>query len=346
MDISENTMLSKIAIHFIGNKHEEESLQESRELFQPEEELSNSLLKYFLSSFKGESFYTFLMEDLHAETKMLDIIENIFENSDSLLENSVKLACHLYEQSSHPKVKSGEFYVVYFENCQINGEEVEAIGLFKTEVKDPFLKVKMVDDHYEAFTDKGISLQKIDKGCLIYNHNKEEGYLIEMVDNTGKGSDAQYWKEDFLQLRPRQDEYFNTNHYLSMCKSFITEELPEQYEISKTDQIALLNRSVGYFKENKDFDIDHFEKKVIGNPEVIQEFNNFKETYQQEKEVVLEDKFAISNSAVKKQNRIFRSVIKLDKNFHIYVHGNNELIEQGVDEKGRKYYKIYYTEEN
>ena len=39
-------------------------------------------------------------------------------------------------------------------------------------------------------------------------------------------------------------------------------------------------------------------------------------------------------------------VIKLDKNLPIYVHGSRELIEQGVDEEGRKFYKIYYKEES
>lgn len=33
------------------------------------------------------------------------------------------------------------------------------------------------------------------------------------------------------------------------------------------------------------------------------------------------------------------------ENFHIYVHGNRQLIEQGADEKG-KYYKVYYQEES
>ncbi|MDD4067910.1 MAG: nucleoid-associated protein, partial [Bacteroidales bacterium] len=54
--------------------------------------------------------------------------------------------------------------------------------------------------------------------------------------------------------------------------------------------------------------------------------------------------FNISDSAVKKQARVFKSVIKLDKNFHIYVHGDRKLIEQGQDEKG-KFYKVYYNEE-
>jgi len=54
----------------------------------------------------------------------------------------------------------------------------------------------------------------------------------------------------------------------------------------------------------------------------------------------------ISESAVKKQARSIKSIIKLDKNFHIYVHGHRKLIEQGVDEQGRKFYKISYNEES
>ena len=42
--------------------------------------------------------------------------------------------------------------------------------------------------------------------------------------------------------------------------------------------------------------------------------------------------------------RAYKSVIKLDRNFHIYVHGNRNLLEQGEDEKG-KFYKVYYQEE-
>jgi len=60
----------------------------------------------------------------------------------------------------------------------------------------------------------------------------------------------------------------------------------------------------------------------------------------------LPDSFEISAKAVKNQSRIFKNVLKLDKNFDIYIRGNRDLIEQGVDENGRKYYKIYYNEEN
>jgi len=59
------------------------------------------------------------------------------------------------------------------------------------------------------------------------------------------------------------------------------------------------------------------------------------------------DNFEISAQAVKRQARVFKSVLKLDKNFHIYIHGSRELIEKGYDEAMNKhYYKIYFDEES
>lgn len=38
-----------------------------------------------------------------------------------------------------------------------------------------------------------------------------------------------------------------------------------------------------------------------------------------------------------------KTVIKLDKNFHIYIHGSSDKITLGKDKKG-SYVKLYYTE--
>lgn len=38
-----------------------------------------------------------------------------------------------------------------------------------------------------------------------------------------------------------------------------------------------------------------------------------------------------------------KSVIKLDKNFHIYIHGRRDKIQEGEDGKG-KFIKLYYDE--
>ena len=59
----------------------------------------------------------------------------------------------------------------------------------------------------------------------------------------------------------------------------------------------------------------------------------------------IDSTFDISSAAVKRQSRVFKSVLKLDKNFHIYIHGDRQLIERGTEKDGRKYYKIYYRDE-
>ena len=91
--------------------------------------------------------------------------------------------------------------------------------------------------------------------------------------------------------------------------------------------------------------MEEFTNEVFAQSEVIDSFNKYKENYEQDRDLEIADSFTISESAVKKHVRAFKSVIKLDKNFHIYVHGNRNLIEQGEDEKG-KFYKVYYQEEN
>ena len=86
-------------------------------------------------------------------------------------------------------------------------------------------------------------------------------------------------------------------------------------------------------------------KEVFQDSGIIKSFRNFDSSYREENYISLTDNFDISPQAVKKQARAFKNVLKLDKNFHIYIHGNRDLIEQGIDTDGRKYYKIYFDKE-
>ncbi|MCB0756006.1 MAG: nucleoid-associated protein, partial [Flavobacteriales bacterium] len=272
-------------------------------------------------------------------------VQQIFANPETNHEQSVKLAKHLFECSTHPKIKGGEFYVVYFKHCLLNDELVDAVGLFKSENKDTFLKVNPSGDGFIVKTDQGVNINKLDKGCIIFDANADEGYLVAVVDNTNKQVEARYWIDDFLHLRQMEDAYFHTQSVMAMAKSFITKELPQQFEVEKADQADLLNRSIKFFKEQESFNMNDFEAEVIVQPEVISQFQQYKHDYEHEREMYIPDAFDISERAVKKKQGTFKSVIKLDKNFHIYVHGDRSLIERGQDSDGRKYYKVYYDEE-
>jgi len=91
--------------------------------------------------------------------------------------------------------------------------------------------------------------------------------------------------------------------------------------------------------------MEEFAGEVLADDEVIQSFNAFKTQYEDERDYVLSDDFAINEAAVKKNARLLKSIIKLDKNFHIYVHGDRKKLQQGQDENG-KYYILYFEEEN
>jgi hypothetical protein len=85
---------------------------------------------------------------------------------------------------------------------------------------------------------------------------------------------------------------------------------------------------------------------MIHHPDVVDTFMAFKKNFESSRNFEIEDEFDIHLSAVKKQQKVFKTVLKLDKNFHIYIHGRRDLIEKGIDEMtGKKYYKIYFDEE-
>ncbi len=342
-----NLITNRIVVHFIGNKSLEEGVKLSKKIGNTDEEMKFILSDFFINSFKSSELYNLYHQGDLKFNEVYGYVSEIFDEPGSFYDNSVNLARRLYEKSTHPKVKSGEFCVVYFEDCEIQGEKVDALGLFKSENKDVFLKIIHADGNFIINSEEGININKLDKGCLIFNTEKEKGYLVSIVDHANKGNDAQYWKEDFLNVRPCIDDYHHTQNILTMCKNFVVDRLPESFEVSKADQVDMLNKSVNFFKEKNTFSMDDFTSEVIQSPEVISVFNQYKKEFSDEREIEIYDEFNISAPAVKKQQRIFKSVIKLDKNFHIYIHGNKELIERGYDEvSGMHYYKVFFKEEN
>jgi len=338
--------IQSMALHYAGNKTREERLILSKSLYRTDDEMDELLAAYFLNSFKSPEYFQFFHEGELNLNEVYVYVNRIFEDPDSLYDQSVLLAKHLYEKSLHPNVKGGEFYTVYFKDIDYRGQKLDAVGLFKSETKDTFLKVHYEEQGILLNSQEGIHLKKPDKGCLIFNIEAENGFIVSIVDNTNKGSEAQYWTDEFLHVKQRKDSYYKTENLLHLCKNFVTEELPRHFEVNRADQADLLNKSVKFFKEKEDFDFDEFTGEVMVQPEIINTFSQYKSGFEQANDIEFSNNFSISENAVKKQSKIFKSVIKLDKNFHIYIHGNREMVEQGSDEFGRKYYKLYYDNES
>lgn len=337
-------MFSKIILHKVGNKINQEPLVLSSEELQLDEEMKELLSDFFLKAFKSEEQFQFYSDSYLVNNPVYSSVSEIFEDKDKFIWESENIAKHLYEITENPRVQSGELFIVYFEGDENpDGSKIDSIGIFKTENKNPFLKIFPKNESFEIEKDYGIGLSKLDKGCIIYNNFKETGFAVSVVDNN-KNGDMYYWFEDFLKVRQRDDEYFHTQETLAVYKDFITKQLPQEFEVSKADQADFLNKSINFFKEKEKFDFDEFTNEVLEDKNVIDSFSNFKSDYENEMQVSISEDFPINTAAVKKNQRYFKSVIKLDKNFHIYVHGDRKKIETGQDEKG-KYYRLYFEEE-
>lgn len=343
---SEETSIQSIVLHKVGNKSAEEGVNLSNEPLQLSNSVRDLLLHYFVSPFKTEEYYRFHHDSGLHMNEVFSFVSSIFDEPESLVDHSADLAKHLYEQSTHPKVKSGEFYVVYFRDMQLEGEVLDAVGIFKSESKETYLKVYPSGENYEIQSDSGININKLDKGCVIFNTEQDLGYVVAAVDNLNRNSDARYWFDEFLKVRQREDNYYQTETAIAMCKQFVTKKMPDEFDLDKADQAEILNDSAAYFKENENFDMKDFAEQVIRQPEVVESFLGYKADFEENNELELADSFDISDEAVKKKSRNLRSVIKLDKNFHVYIHGKRDRVKKGIDpETGMNYYQLLYENE-
>ena len=205
--------ITTMAIHNVGNKSNNDGIFLSKKVTTVEGELNKTLVSYFTSSFKSQEYFN--LHHSSGDLKLNEVfmfVSEIFDNPDRLYNQSVFLARHLYDVSTHAKIKGGEFYVVHFKECMVEGETVDAVGLFKSENKDTFLKVRPVEDIYEVETEKGININKLDKGCIIFNRERESGYTAVVVDNSNRGDEAIYWIDHFLKLIQRKDDYSHTQN--------------------------------------------------------------------------------------------------------------------------------------
>ena len=342
-----NCEIANLSVHRVGNKSDDETLYLSDKPLELENDILNGLLmQYFLKSFTTEEFYNFSFSNGEFELNPLfTYVQSVFSKGLPLHDISLKIAQYLYDVSNHPNIKSGDLFVAELQGIRLNDQQVEVIGIFKSENKYSFITVDENEDDVHLNHLNGINIDKLDKGCLIFNKDQDKGFRVCIIDKANKGEEAHYWKDLFLNLKPCSDDYHHTKDFLSIAKSYVKEKMGDDFAIDKTDQIDILNRSVEYFKGKESFIKEEFEETVFQDENVINSFRAFNESYKTEHDLEIKDEFDISQSAVKKQSKLFKSILKLDKNFHVYIHGNKNMIEKGVETDGRKFYKIYFENE-
>lgn len=340
-----NTHIESLSIHKTGNKSRNEKIFLSEEPFKLNDEITPLLKEFFLKPFreKEENYFEF-SHDVDLEyNEMFQNATRIFNAPDHFHMISKEITKHLFEQSNHPHIKAGEVYVAYLTNVSIDNVVTDVIGIFKSEIKSDFIEVDEKGSRLEVNLKQGISLDKLDKGVLIFNVNKETGYKVLSVDSNRY--DARYWLEHFLSVDVCRDEHFNTKKYLKFCQDFAKEVvLPAE---DKKEEVMFMNRAVNHFAKNDNFEEQKFLNEVIDNPDLMSEFKSFKVDKGEKYSIEDLSTFPISNSAVSDARKKIKNVINLDTNIQIKLDFINpesaeKFIEKGWDEEKQMYYYLVY----
>lgn len=340
-----NTNIESLSIHKVGNKSRNEKLFISKNPFALNDEITPLLKEYFFKTFreKEESYYRFYHEVDLEYNSVFCSCRDLFENPDKTHELSKNIAQHLFEQSNHPHIKSGELYVLHLTNLSIDNEIVDAIGIFKSEIRSDFMQFNEKENYLELVLQQGVNLQKLDKGALIFNTKKDDGYKVLCIDTNRY--DTRYWLEHFLELDIFQDENFTTKKYLQMVKDFGKEVVRPAED--KKEETLFLNRSINHFAKNDEFNESVFLNEVVENPDLIAEFKNYKSDKGEKYSIEDVSDFAISNTAVNDMRKKFKSLIELDTNISIKIdlmsnESAQNFIEKGWDEEKQMYYYLVY----
>ena len=337
--------IASLSIHRVGNKSKNEPILLSEEIYKTNDEMTPLMKEFFLKPFrdKEENYFQFGNEVDLEFNELYKIASEIFADPESIHENSKKITKHLYDQSMHQHIKSGEVFVAFFENLQIDNEKVNGIGIFKSELKQDFLQFLEKENQLEAFLQQGVSLNKLDKGCLIFDVKKEEGYKILSVDSNRY--DARYWLESFLGVDACEDDNFKTKKYLKFCQDFAKDVvLPAE---DKKQEVLFMNRAVNHFAKNDNFLESAFINEVIENPDLIPEFNHYKSEKSPKYSIEDLTTFPIANTAVTAARKKIKNTINLDTNIQIkldFINPENaeKFVEKGWDEEKQMYYYLVY----
>ena len=333
--------ISALSVHRIGNKSAVEGVELSKMPVPIDEVLGDVLKSYFMKAFKDEERYTFSHPTSLDLNAVYSYVSAIFDNEESFHEESINIAKFLYEKSTHPNIKRGDFYVIHFKDCILDGETIDAVGLFKSENKDTFIQLKSIEGGFDVVGQTGMNINKLDKGCLIFNLKRPNGYVICVVDNDNR-TDAKYWIDDFLQLKRCTDDYLQTEQVVAMCKSFIS-QLPVEYD--KSMKAVMMNKVVKTLGEES-VSVKNISENAFAPSGVGDAFMRYADEFQAKQEIIFKDSFHGKTESI--NNRSVKTItkVRLDNNFEISILGNEDNIERGYDnKKGKKFYILYYDKE-
>lgn len=332
--------IEHLMIHGIGNKCLDEKLVLSSCEVTINDVTERGLLGNLLKKIPTEAFYHFFHDIELSYNEVFSLVRSSFDEKGIFLDVSKQIAKHLFNQGVTKKIGSGLLYVAYLSHVIVGDKEVDAIGIFKSEKPEMFLKLGFSDGVYSLASEKGVG--NITKGCLIMNVGSDAGYLVSLL-NSKKKCDVKYWNDDFLGVRLRNDDVNKTSQIVELCGSFIT----SNSSISKTDKAEMIDQVLTAMTFG-DTSLEKITDSVFKSKAIKEQFADFRNQKSSFTDENYEALFSPTAENVEKQLKKYRNKSKLilDDDFEVLIKKGEENIVRGYDEeRGLSYYKLYFKDE-
>ena len=212
----------------------------------------------------------------------------------------------------------------------------------KTQTKDSFLTVTYENGEYSIKPQFGLSSKHIDKGCLIFNIEKDNGYLLSIVENSTIRQDGRYWTQNFLYAKEIISDFQQTENVANFCASLIQKVI--EINPSRALDLAKASRSIAQRLQNSETEINT--EDLISSLELDENTSSVISLFRQdyEKKVgKIPEKFVSNQNAVKRKAITKSNVLRVGSGFEVKILDPSAIIEQGYDdEKGRNFLKLYF----
>lgn len=334
-----------MVVHHIGNKAKGDGVEFGGNLI-PIDDIEQDIKKLISKSFDITDLYHFYFESTVELNPIYSFVKTIFHDNTTFLQQSKHIAKILYECSSHPKIKDGELSLFYLCGCELDGEECDAIAIIKAETQQQLLQVTRNNQEVSARKASGISLSKIEKGCLIFSKAEDQGYQIAIVDNIKKGGDSKYWKDCFLHIKSYNSPKHQTKSLVDVCNEFINTVVADSNRLSKVDKAMISVRAKRVLQENETLSIEDYTEEVFHDFILETKFKEYVGDKEMDGQIQQDGSINIDRSALSKAKTKVET-IKLDSNFDIRILGGQDRIVKGYDKNaGMSYYQLYFEEES
>lgn len=334
MILCNNSNIQLLKISYVGNRISGEKVKISKESLQCDELTKGLVGRYLLSGIEYHQLYKFTHSEGVDYNKVYSLVSEVFKDNTSFDNIANELSYLLYDRTNDKLIPGGYLFVVYMKDCMVDGGETDALGIFKAETRDIFLKLTSKGTDISLSSEQGFAMNKVDKGCVIFNVESEDGYRFAIINKSHSKASVKYWNDDFLRCAPVAGDYLNTQAVLKAIGQYVKEQ-----ETGQIEKAFLLSKSLQEVKKET-VNVGNLLSQVaideVGKSRIQELFLSYTGGNEQLPDTVNPDVAALKKTRLK-------SVLKLDDNFEIVFHGGENRIETGVDEAtGMKYIKLLY----